>query len=261
MEKKTKSRQLIGSLTKGLLILEMMMEKDNLGVTEISKVLGVNKSSAYRLLITLEDRNFVKQDPISGKYSLGMRFASFRTKVLEGIELRGIARPYLKWLTDTTKESSALCVLSDGHGVIIEKQSSKESISAYLYVGMVEPLHCTALGKVLISHLPEDRQRELLDKDLESFTAFTKTDKEQILEECKQILEQGYALDNEEYSLSMRCVAAPVYNSKGKLAAAVGISGPVTRLHDDNINEYIDAVKEAAQNISSNLGYSRLLKR
>ena len=125
----------------------------------------------------------------------------------------------------------------------------------------MEPLHCTALGKVLISHLPEDRQRELLDKDLESFTTFTKTDKEQILEECKQILEQGYALDNEEYDLSMRCVAAPVYNSKGKLAAAVGISGPVTRLHDDNINEYIDAVKEAAQNISSNLGYSRLLKR
>ena len=113
MDKNAKPKQLIGSLTKGLLILEMMMEKDSLGVTEISKVLGVNKSSAYRLLITLDDRNFVRQDPVSGKYSLGMRLASFRTKVLEGIDLRGIARPYLKWLTDETREASALCVLSD----------------------------------------------------------------------------------------------------------------------------------------------------
>lgn len=261
MDKNAKPKQLIGSLTKGLLILEMMMEKDSLGVTEISKVLGVNKSSAYRLLITLEDRNFVRQDPVSGKYSLGMRLASFRTKVLEGIDLRGIARPYLKWLTDETREASALCVLSDNQGIIIEKQSSKESISAYLYVGMTEPLHCTALGKVLLGHLPEDRQIELLSKNLERFTAYTITDKEQILEECRKAYEQGYALDNEEYSLSMRCIAAPVYNSKGELAAAVGISGPVTRVRSDNISEYIEAVREAAKNISSNLGYSKLLKK
>lgn len=260
MNKNSKPRQLIGSLTKGLLILEMMMEKDNVGVTEISKVLKVNKSSAYRLLITLEDRNFVKQDPVSGKYSLGMRLASFRTKVLEGIDIRGIARPYLARLTEATKESSALCVLSDGHGIVIEKQSSKESISAQLYIGMYEPLHCTALGKILLSYLSKERQNELLSKKLERFTPNTITDKETLLNVIKQVIKDGYALDNEEYSLSMRCIAAPVFNSKGELAAAVGISGPVTRIKDDNINEYIDAVKEAAQDISSNLGYSKLLK-
>jgi DNA-binding IclR family transcriptional regulator len=261
MNTKAESRQLIGSLTKGLLILEMMMEKDSLGVTEISKVLNVNKSTAYRLLITLEERNFVKQDQITGKYSLGMRLASFRTKVLEGIDIRTIARPYLKKLTDITNESSALCVLSEDHGIVIEKQSSKESISAQLYVGMFEPLHCTALGKVLMSHLPEDRQIELLSKKLEVYTQKTITDKDKLLKDNREILIKGYATDNEEYSLSMRCIAAPVFNSKGEVAAAIGISGPVTRIREDNINEYIAAVKEVAQNVSSNLGYSKLLKK
>lgn len=259
MKEKSDSRQLIGSLTKGLLILEMMMEKDNLGVTEISKVLKVNKSSAYRLLITLEERNFVKQDQITGKYSLGMKLASFRTKVLEGIDIREIARPYLKSLTETTKESSALCVLSGDHGIVIEKQSSKESISAHLYVGMEEPLHCTALGKVLLSSLSEERQAELLDKPLESHTPNTITDKQQLLNQVKQVSVNGYAYDNEEYSLGMRCIAVPVYNSKGNIAAAVGISGPVTRMTKENVAKYIEVVKQAGQDISSNLGYSKLL--
>lgn len=261
MKAKSESRQLIGSLTKGLLILEMMMEKDNLGVTEISKVLKVNKSSAYRLLITLEERNFVKQDQVTGKYSLGMKLASFRTKVLEGIDIREIARPYLKELSEITKESSALCVLSGDHGIVIEKQSSKESISAHLYVGMEEPLHCTSLGKVLLSSLTEEMQAELLSQPLERYTQNTITDMEKLLNEVKQVTINGYAFDNEEYSLGMRCIAVPVYNRKGKITAAVGISGPVTRMTKENVEKYIEFVKQAGQNISSNLGYSKLLKQ
>jgi DNA-binding IclR family transcriptional regulator len=256
MKDSTGKRQLIGSLTKGLMILEMMMESDNLGVTEISRVLKVNKSSAYRLLITLEERGFVKQE-VSGRYSLGMKLASFRTKVLEGIDIRDISRPFLSKITEKTRESSCVSILSKDQAIIIEKQSSKENISANLYIGLSEPLHCTAVGKILLSYLPENEQISLLTASpLERFTLKTITDVGILLEELKQIRSRGIAIDDEEYSLSMRCIAAPIFNNKGEVVAALGISGPITRIRLDILDDYIQTVKEVASELSSQMGYS-----
>lgn len=258
MKDSTTKKQLIGSLTKGLIILEIMMEHDVVGVTEISKALKINKSSAYRLLITLEDRGFVKQDQISGKYSLGMKLAGFRTKVLEGMDIRDLARPFLNKLTEITKESSALSILQKDRATIIEKNSSKEFISANLYAGLSEPLHCTALGKVLMTFNTEENQNRLLENlTMERFTPKTITDKSELISQMSMIRLMGYAMDDEEYSLGMRCIAAPIFGSKGKLVAAIGISGPTIRIKPEEFDRYSKELVSIAQQLSSQLGYAK----
>lgn len=257
MKDSTGKKQLIGSLTKGLIILEIMMQRDNVGVTEIAKALKINKSSAYRLLITLEERGFVKQDQISGKYSLGMKLAGFRTKILEGLDIRDIGRPFLVKLTEETKESAALSMLQKDRVVVVEKNLSREPISANLYVGLVEPLHCTALGKVLLAFQPAEKQQRLIASiSLERFTSNTIVDPDKLTEELAGVRKKGYAIDDEEYSVGMRCLAGPVFNSKGDIIAAIGISGPVTRLTINVVDYYAEIIKQVSQEFSSNMGYA-----
>lgn len=252
----TTKKQLIGSLTKGLIIMETLLKRDKMGVTEFSKVLGVNKSSAYRLLSTLEERGFVEQESASGKYKLGMKMAQFRTKVLDGMELRDISQPFLKRLTERTNEASSICVLSNNLGIVIEKQNSLERINANPYIGMIEPLYCTALGKALLSSLPEEEQIKLLDAlTLTAYTPKTMTDTKQILEDIKRTAAKGVAIDDEEYSLGMRCLAAPVYNHKGEVVASIGISGPLMRIRTDMLDEYSVIVKKISGELSALLGY------
>lgn len=257
MKDSSGKKQLIGSLTKGLIILEIMMQCDNVGVTEIAKELKVNKSSAYRLLVTLEERGFVKQDQISGKYSLGMKLAGFRTKILEGFDIRDIGRPFLARLTEETKESAALSMLQKDRVVVIERNLSKEPISANLYVGLVEPLHCTALGKVLLAFQPAEKQKRVIDSlNLERFTSNTITETELLEKQLDEVRKNGYAVDDEEYSMGMRCLAGPVFDSKGEVIAAIGISGPVTRLAPNMLGFYIDIIKRVSQEFSANMGYA-----
>lgn len=249
-------KQLIGALTKGLIIIETLMECDQIGVTELSKVLNVNKSSAYRLLSTLQERDFVEQDPGTGKYKLGMKLARFRMKILEGIDLRKISLPFLKRLTETTRETSTISIMNEYQGIVVEKQDSPEKISANIVIGLIEPLYCTALGKIHMASLPEEEQERLLASlNLIDYTPKTLTDKAQILEEIKRVKTRGLAIDDEEYSLGMRCLAAPVYNHKSEVIAAMGISGPVSRIRTEKLQDLSAIVKKAALDLSHHLGY------
>jgi DNA-binding IclR family transcriptional regulator len=253
-----KKRQLIGSLTKGLIILETLMEKKKIGVTELGTILGVNKSSAYRLLSTLEERGFVEQESETGKYRLGIKLARLEAIVLDGSKIREISYSYLKELTARTCETSSLSVLSENQGIIIEKINSEEKISANPYIGMVEPLYCTALGKAILSSFPEEKQREILESlNIIAYTPKTITQIPHIIEDLKRTAVAGVAVDDEEYSLGMRCIAAAVYDHKGETIAAIGISGPISRMRTEIIDKYITIVKEVASEFSLHLGYKK----
>lgn len=249
-------KQLIGSLTKGLIIMETLMERDQIGVTELGKILGVNKSSAYRLLSTLEERGFVEQESSTGKYKLGMKLAGFGMKVINGMEINDIARPFLRKLTEETRETSGIGILTNGLGIVIDKQNSQEKISANLEIGMAEPLYCTALGKALLSGLSEEERLNLLSSHtLHAYTPKTLTEPDQILEEIRRTEARGVAIDDEEHSLGMRCIAAPVRNSRGNVIAAVGISGPLMRIRTETLDEYMRIVKSVSRDLSRKLGY------
>lgn len=247
--------QLIGSLTRGLTILELLQENGSMGVSELGRAIGVNKSSAYRLLSTLEARGYVEQVSESGKYRLGMKLAGFRIRVLTDSELIRAAKPCLRTLSEQTGEAAGLCILNGGSGLLVDKYTGPQRIVANLTEGMREPLYCTALGKMLLSSLPPERQRAILtESDLVKRTAHTVTDSEKLLEELVAISHKGFAVDDEEYDAGVRCVAAPVYDYTKTMVASIGISGPAGRLTERQFEEDIRLTKEAAHTLSVRLG-------
>lgn len=257
MKKEGSNRQLIGSLVKGLNVLDILMDCGEVGVTELSNMLGINKSNAYRLLNTLEEQGYVEQDDRSEKYKLGMKFARLKIQVLGDAEIQTMARTYLDRLTNETKESSTLCVFANDTGILVGKQSSSETISANCALGMNEPLYCTALGKALLAYLPQSEQERLLKTmELKPLTPKTFVTSDQLMADLRKVVATGVAIDDEEYSLGMRCLASPVFDAAGKLEASIGISGPITRVRTDILNDYIEIVRKVAMDFSKQLGYS-----
>lgn len=243
--------QLIGSLSKGLIIMEALMEHGSMGVTELGRLLGVNKSSAYRLLATLVAHNFVLQDSVTGKYRLSMRLSKFRMEAIDDVRLREVAQPFLKKLTEITNESAGLCVLAGDSGVLIDNHMSSEIITAKLNIGMDEPLYCTSLGKALLSVQPEvERERLIMATTLTPMTPKTIVDRDLLRLEIRRAAENGFAMDDEEYSLGMRCLAAPVFGCNGEPIASIGISGPITRMRTEIIVPMAANVKAVAQELS-----------
>ncbi len=249
------SKQLINSLTRGLIVLEKIMENGTLGITETGKLLGVNKSSAYRILSTLEARGYVTQDPVTLKYELGVIFIKYAEKVLGDLKIREISKPFLRELVSRTKETAHLCILSRNQAFFIEHEESSELISVNTKIGMSEDVHCSAVGKVLAANLPEAEREKLINSlELKPYTQRTITSPELLRYEYKKVLENGYAVDDEEVNSGVRCVAAPIMNHKREVIASIGISGTVFRVRSENLSEYINVVVDVARRISQKLG-------
>ncbi|MBQ7164063.1 MAG: IclR family transcriptional regulator [Clostridia bacterium] len=251
-----KNVQTINSLARGLKILDIIHEHGKIGVTELSKFLGVNKSSAYRLLITLEEYGYVEQIGENGKYTLGLKLCKFREKILDNYDIRIIARPFMETLSSVTGEAAGLSIMKDNKVILIDCCNSPHHLGVILQIGDVEELNCTAHGKAMLYSLPEDEQRRLLKaENLKRHTPNTMTNVEDIIKESRLNKERNYAVDNEEMTLGMRCIATNIYDFNGKVVAAIGISGPTNRLPSDKIPDCIAAVMETANNISRKLGY------
>ncbi|MBQ7446191.1 MAG: IclR family transcriptional regulator [Clostridia bacterium] len=251
-----KQVQTINSLSRGLMILDIIHEHGSIGVTELSKILEVNKSSAYRLLKTLEENGYVEQIGEGGKYALGLKLCKFRERVLDRYEIRAIAHPFLEELNRITGEAAGLSVRKGDLIYLIDCLSSPQYLGVILQVGDREELHSTAHGKAMFASMPEDEKLRLLKTvPREKHTANTIIGEEELLEEAKRNRERGYAIDEEETTLGMRCVAAPVFDFSGQVVAAIGISGPVDRVRKEMIPRYAETVCQIAEKISRKLGY------
>jgi len=251
-----KQVQTINSLSRGLMILDIIHEHGAIGVTELSKLINVNKSSAYRLLKTLEDNGYVEQLAEGGKYALGLKLCKFRERVLDRYEIRAIARPYLEELTRLTSEAAGLSVRKGDVIYLIDCLSSPQYLGVILQVGDREEFHSTAHGKAMFAAFPEEEQlRMLAEIPRERHTDRTIVDEKELIEEARRNLERGFAIDDEETTLGMRCVAAPIYDFSGRVAAAIGISGPVDRVTREKIPQYAETVCQIAEKISRKLGY------
>ncbi|MBQ3868097.1 MAG: IclR family transcriptional regulator [Clostridia bacterium] len=251
-----KQVQTINSLARGLAIIDLIHEHGRLGVTELGKLLGVNKSSAYRLLKTLEEHGYVEQVAENGKYSLGLKLCKFRERVLDSYDIRAVAHPYLEELTRLTGEASGLSVRKGDEVYLIDCLSAPHHLGVNLQVGDREELHCTAHGKAMLSALPEEEQRRLLEgAELTAHTVNTVTDTGRLLAVAKADNARRYAVDDEETTLGMRCVAANIYDFSGKVVASIGISGPVDRVAEEKIPEYAEIIIKIADTVSRRLGY------
>lgn len=224
------------------------------GVRELAEYLGINKSSTHRLLTTLERHGYVAQDPITGKYQLGMRIFEAGAVVLSQMSLRAAARPHLERLAQETGEVVHLAVENGDHCVYMDKINGPNAVQTASQLGWRKPLYCTGVGKMLLAHLPDPRIAQILrEQELRPLTPNTVTDRSQLLKELEEIRSVGIAFDREEIELGLRCVAAPIVGTNSRVVAAVSVSGPNARFGQAQLPRLIQLVLDTSQVISRDL--------
>ena len=251
-------------LEKTFSILEILLQHgSSMHMTEISKKLGLYPSTIHRILDTLKHWGYVEQDPHTQKYRLGLKLLELGMAKLQQMDLVKEATPYLKELVNQCNETVHLGVLEAGEVLYLAKEESSQTIRMISYVGKRAPLHCTALGKVLLAYLSEEERKKILgEKVLPRLTENTITDKMELEKELGKVREQGFALDREENEKDVRCVAAPIRNYQGEVIAAISISSPIFRIDKNAQNNLKKALIEVSEKISKRLGYNgKLLKR
>jgi DNA-binding IclR family transcriptional regulator len=224
------------------------------GVTELARRLGLHKSTASRLLATLQRRGLVEQDDETGKYRLGLVVIRLAERAERTLDLRRIALPELERLARLTHETSGLGIL-DGDQLLTVAQVDGPNLSAVGdWTGRSVPLHAVASGKVLMAALAEREVLHIVRRGLQQYTERTVTELEPLLEDLARIRRRGYGTAIGEYEIGLNAVAAPVHDARGQVIAAVDVWGPSFRLTPRRIPELAAAVREAAAAVSARLG-------
>ena len=249
----------INSLDRALRILEILGNSDNnIGVSELGRRLDVDKSTAYRLLATLAARGYVEQEPETKKYKLGLKIVELSSKVLDRLELRNVAKPFMKELVQHTDETVHLATLDLGKVVCIDQEETPSMINVNMAVGREAPGHCTSIGKVLWAHLKEEELDYILKKKvLTRYTARTITSIPELKLHLSKVKEQGYALDDEEFTIGVRCIAVPVWNYKNKVIASLGTSGLAVNISLDRVEELVKTIVEVRDRLCLKLGHKK----
>ena len=262
-----KEPALAKAVVKTMKILECLSHDRSFGITELAarvsangSSLRMNKSTVYRFLTSLKELGFVRQDPETEKYSLTLKLFEIGMSVLDRLELWREAEPIIKEVARITGETVHLATLDEGSLVYLGKIESARGlrVSMMSRVGQSAPTYCTGLGKTLLAHLPAERVGEILKKEkVVRFTEKTLIRRADLDRELASIRERGYAMDNEEHEIGVRCVASPVRDNRGAVCAAVSVSVPTVRLPDKELPRYRDIVMQAAEEISQRMGYRR----
>jgi len=256
--KKAKPNYPIKVLDKSRSVLELLLRQDSeIKITEISERLGFYPSTTHRILDTLKYWDYVEQDSHTQKYQLGLKALELGMTKLHKMDLVREATPYLKELVNQYNETVHLGALEKKEVMYLAKKESSQTIRMISYVGKRAPLHCTALGKVLLAYLPKEKRRKILEgKQLPRLTERTITDKEELEKNLKQIKKQGFALDNEENEKDVCCIAVPIRNYQGTVIAALSISRPSFRMYKNKQKDLEKALIEIGEKISKRMGYN-----
>ncbi len=242
----------IQSLARGLKILDLLGKaQDGLSITELAKTLDVDKGSASRLMSTLARYGYAERDEVSRRYHLGSQVVSLSRNVLTRLPLREAAKPYLRQMMERTGECAHLAVPAQGKVMYIDQVESPATLRVNAQVGTMNPLHCTALGKVLLAFGDLD-----FPDQLDSFTPHTITSPEALRRHLEEICKQGYAVDDEELDLGVRCIAVPVFDFRGKAIGSVGVSGPASRITHERLPELAGIVLEIGKSLSERMNFT-----
>ncbi|HET7495268.1 MAG TPA: IclR family transcriptional regulator [Candidatus Limnocylindrales bacterium] len=236
------------------LLLALGDSQGEAGVTELARRLGLHKSTASRLLATLQRRGLVEQDDETGKYRLGLVVIRLAERAERTLDLRGLATPELERLARLTHETTGVGVLDDESLLTVAQVDGPNLIAVGDWTGRSTPLHCVASGKVLMSALAEREVLRMVRRGLVRFTERTIVDLEPLLEELARIRRRGYATAIGEFELGLNAVSAPIHDARGNVIAAVDVWGPAFRLTPRRIPELAAQAREAAAAISARLG-------
>jgi DNA-binding IclR family transcriptional regulator len=248
----------VGVVMKVLRILETLHKvPGGLPLKDIAKQTGINKSTAYRFLAHLESEGYLFRDD-EGAYVIGPKLSRLGAMNHEET-LRKISRPLLQKLWTLTGETVNLGTLDGPQVLYLDVIESTHTFRLVTQAGARRPVYCTSLGKAMAAYLPVEELEELLTGlTYERFTPRTLVQPAKLKRELAKIREQGFAIDDEEAVPGARCLAAPIFDASGKVAAAISVSGPITRVTSDKLQALSTAVKKAAAVVSTRLGYSGL---
>ncbi len=235
-------------------VLEAFQDADvELGLKEIAAHAMISRTSAFRILYTLDKLGYVSKDPATGKYRLGLKIIEAARKALSNRKLVPLARPYLHQLRDELGETINLAVLQNREIFYVDILESSHAFRMADTVGSRVPLHSTALGKAIGAFLPkEDLQAMLNHHKFARFTSRTITHRRQFLKTLAQARDRGYGLDSEENERGASCVAVPILNRHQRAVAAISVSGPTPRIRAKQ-RQIVQALKKVSASISNSL--------
>jgi len=257
MTSNPKERYSINSIIRASRILKCLSGgKSHFKMSELARQLGFDRSTTYRILVSLEHAGFVEKDEKAGTYSLGLAAFEIGNAYLSQMDLIQVSKPIMTDLAQKVQETVHLAVLSDTEIVYVDKCDSPRSLGVISKIGQRGPVYCTALGKTLLAFQSEDEQSRIIHKiRMAPITSRTITSKQKLVEELRGIRKQGYALDRREIEEDVECIGAPIRNHIGDVIAAISISGPQKKIGTPMERQYVSQVTEAAALISSKMGY------
>lgn len=244
----------IGSLEKGINVVELLADHESLSVSEVAAHMGINRSAAHRFLATLRELGWAEKDD-DGKYRLTFRVLEQAMKMADRFEIRRVARPFMQRLAGLTNETVNLGYW-DGQGIVhLDKIDSQNILRMDSRIGSHAPAYCTALGKSILAFLPEDALTDYLaNTEYEPIGPNTITSPTALKTELEKIRNKGVAVDDEEMAPGLRCVAAPVFDYTDHPRYALSVSGPAMRMKRSLISTIEVELKAACAELSALLG-------
>lgn len=245
----------ITALQRGLHLLQLFSESSQgLTAKQVADRSRLPVSTVHRFLANLEAAGFLN---CSGNvYQLGIACFSIGQAALAQLDIRRVSLPYLQELNRQTRETVHLTVRQGSSAVYVEKLDSTEQLRIYSRIGAAVPLHCTAVGKVMLAYMPEEQRKRILPQlELKRFTPNTVGSLQELEAELQRIKKNGYACDLEEHELHIRCVAAPIWDHAGVVNASLSITAPIVRMAITRLRQLAPLIQAAGWQISRESGY------
>ena len=244
------------SLIRALTLLERLSEAPGgINLTDLSQQLGMPAATVHRLLSTFEELDFVEQDAELGLWFVGLKAFTVGNAFLQRRDFVASARPHMHRLVEQCGETVNLGVIDQGEVVFISQVESQEVMRMIVKLGSRSPIHASGVGKALLANMPEQRVASILQlRGLARYTDHTIDSPAALRDELEQVRQQGYALDDEEHAVGLRCVAAPIFDENAHALAAISLSGPKARIVDSRLNELGNAIRQTALEITQVLG-------
>jgi DNA-binding IclR family transcriptional regulator len=252
----TKAKHPVRALEKTMDIVDALLELEQAGVTELADVTGYSKSLVHSHLSTLEENGYVIQR--DREYALGLRFLDVGGKVRSAHDLYRFGKEEVRNLAEDTGELANMMTEEHGRGIDLYRYMGDQSLEIRAHEGRRSYLHCTALGKAILSQMDASRVEQIVDRHgLPERTPNTVTDLASLREELERTRDRGYAVDDEERREGLRCVAVPVNDRDDAVLGAISVSAPTSRMRGDRFEtELPERVLSAVNVIELKMNYS-----
>lgn len=246
------------TVAKAFAILDVLASNGDGGTSlkEVSNLLGMSKSTAHRYLTTLEKLAVVERNE-KDHFRLGLKLIKLAGAFLSDHNLRNVSEPLLNEVAAQTQETIHLAVPSINEVVYIAKVDSPHSIRMASRIGARMPMYCTSLGKAILAHYPFNRVEEIIHEGMPARTPYTITSAQALRAELERVHAQGFATDDQENEMGVRCVGAPIFDYTTKVIGAISVSGPANRMSRERSLELGPLVRDAALEVSRRMGYPR----